>query len=132
MIDDDQVKAAEVEVVAFCQGKIYYELLASREEKGLNNVALVRIEQLYPLPEKQIDAVMKKYKNAQHHLWVQEEPENMGAWMHMLRHLRHLDWEVISRPASASPASGSPERSAKRQNHIIEQVFSKAGKVASS
>lgn len=132
VIDDTVVKAAEVDVVAFCQGKIYYELLAEREENGLNNIALVRVEQLYPLPQKQMDAVLSKYKNARKHLWVQEEPENMGAWTHILRNYRTVNLECISRPASASPASGSPARSNKRQKHIIEQVFSHAGKVTAS
>ena len=132
VIDDAEVKAADVDVVAYCQGKIYYELLAAREENGLKNIALVRVEQLYPLPQKQLDATVKKYKNAKKHLWVQEEPENMGAWMHMLRNYRTVPLDCISRPASASPASGSPERSKKRQNHIIEQVFSHAGKVTAS
>ncbi|NND95280.1 MAG: 2-oxoglutarate dehydrogenase E1 component [Flavobacteriales bacterium] len=132
VIDDSSVKPVEVQVVAFCQGKIYYELLAEREENGLKNIALVRVEQLYPLPQKQLDSVVKRYKNAKKHLWVQEEPENMGAWTHMLRTYRTIPLECISRPASASPASGSPARSNKRQRHIIEQVFSHAGKVTAS
>jgi 2-oxoglutarate dehydrogenase E1 component len=132
VIDDAVVKPADVDVIAFCQGKIYYELLAERESNGLKNIALVRVEQLYPLPQKQLDAVVKRYKNAKKHLWVQEEPENMGAWTHMLRTYRTVNLECISRPASASPASGSPARSNKRQKHIIEQVFSHAGKVATS
>ncbi len=132
VIDDSVVKAVDVDVVAFCQGKIYYELLDEREKNGLNNVAIVRVEQLYPLPQKQLDAVLKRYKNAKKHLWVQEEPENMGAWTHMLRNFRTVQLDCISRPASASPASGSPERSKKRQRHIIDQVFSHAGKVTTS
>ena len=129
VIDDSMVKASDVEVVALCQGKIYYELLAEREANGLTNIALVRVEQLYPLPEKQLDAIMKKYKKAKKHLWVQEEPENMGAWTHMLRTYRTVSLDCVSRPASGSPASGSSVRSAKRQRSIIDTVFAHAGKV---
>lgn len=132
VIDDSMVKASDVDVVAFCQGKIYYELLSERETNGLKNIALVRIEQLYPLPEKQLDTILKKYKTAKKHLWVQEEPENMGAWTHMLRTYRSVQLECVSRPASASPASGSPVRSNKRQRNIIDTVFAHAGKVASN
>jgi 2-oxoglutarate dehydrogenase E1 component len=129
VIDDSIVKATDVEVVALCQGKIYYELLAEREETGLKNIALIRIEQLYPLPQKKLDAIIKKYKNAKKHLWVQEEPENMGAWTHMLRNYRTVSLDCVSRPASASPASGSSVRSARRQRTIIDTVFAHAGKV---
>lgn len=132
VIDDTDVKAKDVDVVAFCQGKIFYELLDEREQNGMNNVAIVRVEQLYPLPQKQLDAVLKRYPNAKKHLWVQEEPENMGAWTHMLRNFRSVQLDCISRPASASPATGSPVRSKKRQRHIIDQVFSHAGKVTAS
>jgi 2-oxoglutarate dehydrogenase E1 component len=123
---DDDVEAKEVRTVAFCQGKIYYELLAEKEELGSKDVALVRVEQLYPFPEKQLDAVIEQYSNAEEHLWVQEEPENMGAWMHMLRHYRKVPLKCIRRSASASPASGSPQRSDKRQRAIIDAVFEKS------
>jgi len=123
--DDPTAKAAKVDKVVFCQGKIYYELLAKKEELKANNIAIVRLEQLYPLPIKQIDKIIAKYKKAKRLIWVQEEPENMGAWTFLLRKLRHINLEVISRPESASPASGSPARAEKRQNKIITEVFKK-------
>jgi 2-oxoglutarate dehydrogenase E1 component len=132
LIDDSTAKAANVDVVTLCQGKIYYELLAALEANNIKNMALVRLEQLYPLPYDQLTAVMKKYKKAKKHLWVQEEPENMGAWTHLLRNYRDVNLECISRPASASPASGSSERSANRQAKIIEEVLAHAGKVTAS
>ena len=132
VIDDHTAKANDVKSVVFCQGKVYYELLAEKEALKAKDVALVRIEQMYPLPDKQMDAVVKKYKNAEKHLWVQEEPENMGAWTHMLRSYRNVNWQCVSRPASASPASGSPERSAKRQRAIIDEVFKKSKKKATA
>ncbi|MFT4660082.1 MAG: 2-oxoglutarate dehydrogenase E1 component [Patiriisocius sp.] len=125
VFDDPTAKATTVDKLVFCQGKIYYELLAKKEELKAKNVAIVRLEQLYPLPTKQIDKIITKYKKAKKILWVQEEPENMGAWSFLLRKLRHINLELISRPESASPASGSPARAEKRQTAIINKVFKK-------
>lgn len=125
VIDDSTATIKDVTKVVFCQGKIYYELLAEKEEKKAKHVAIVRLEQLYPLPQKQIDKIVKRYKNAKERFWVQEEPENMGAWTYLLRKMNPLDWKLISRPESASPASGSPARAAKRQERIINSVFKK-------
>jgi len=127
LIDDSTAKAADVTVVVFCQGKIYYELLEEKESNKLQNLAIVRVEQLYPLPAEQMDKVLNKYSKAKSHLWVQEEPENMGPWTHILRTYKTRALECISRPASASPASGSPVRSAKRQRAILDAVLKKAG-----
>ena len=125
LIDDPEAKATKVDRVVFCQGKIYYELLARKEELKASNVAIIRLEQLYPLPLKKIDKVITKYKKAKRIIWVQEEPENMGAWTFLLRKLRHINLEIICRPESASPASGSSKRAAKRQEKIITTVFKK-------
>ncbi len=125
VIDDPKAKVTKVDKLVFCQGKLYYELLAKKEEKKADNVALVRLEQMYPLPEKQINKIIAKYKKAKKIIWAQEEPENMGAWTFMLRKLRHIPFELISRPESAAPASGSPARAAKRQEAIINKVFKK-------
>ena len=86
------------------------------EKKNRNDVAIVRLEQLYPLPKTQINTVIEKYNPAQL-IWAQEEPENMGAWSHILRNLRNLPFEVVARSESAATASGSSKRSAKRQNN---------------
>lgn len=123
VIDDTNVEAKNVKTLAFCSGKLYYELEAEREKRNRNNIAFVRIEQLYPLPHKQLKAIIEKYNKAEKYLWVQEEPENMGAWTHMLRHFRDVKLDVISRHASAAPASGSSKRAAKRQQEIIEKTF---------
>jgi 2-oxoglutarate dehydrogenase E1 component len=127
VIDDAQAEPADVTVLVFCQGKIYYELLEEKEKNNLKNLAIVRVEQLYPLPDEQMDKAVKKYSKAKHLLWVQEEPENMGPWTHILRTYKTQTLECISRPASASPASGSPVRSAKRQRAILDAVLGKAG-----
>ena len=121
-IIDDTIESSSVKKLVLCSGKFYYELLHEREENNRNDVAIVRMEQLYPLPEKQINAIIKKY-NPEQLIWAQEEPENMGAWSHILRNLRHLPFEVLARSESAATASGSSKRSAKRQKTIIEQVF---------
>ncbi|MBN4061842.1 2-oxoglutarate dehydrogenase E1 component, partial [Bacteroidales bacterium AH-315-I05] len=107
VIDDDAVNVKNVEKIVFCSGKIYYDLIEQREKKKIKNIAFVRIEQLYPLAYTQLENIISKYENAQEWLWVQEEPENMGAWTHMMRHFKHKPLRVISRPESATPATGS-------------------------
>ena len=122
LIDDLQVKSSEVEKIIFCSGKIYYELLQEREKIGRMDLALVRLEQLYPLPEEQINKVLEKYKGKPL-IWVQEEPKNMGAWTHILNRLQHLPFELIASRPSAAAASGSSKQAAHRQRLIIEEVF---------
>ena len=122
LFDDTAVKPSSVEKVVFCSGKIYYELLQEREKLGRLDVALIRLEQLYPLPEKKINAVLEKY-NGKPLIWVQEEPKNMGAWTHILNRLQHLPFELIASRPSAATASGSSKQAAHRQRLIIEEVF---------
>ena len=123
LIDDPEADAETVTRLAFCSGKVYYELIEEREKLGVKNIAFVRLEQLYPLPYEAIQEVLSKYKNAEKYLWVQEEPANMGAWTHILVHLPDIQWELASQKASAAPATGSSARAAKRQREIIETVF---------
>jgi 2-oxoglutarate dehydrogenase E1 component len=123
VIDDKYVDAASVKRVVFCTGKIYYDLLARQQELGANDVAIVRIEQLHPLPQQQIDAVIARYPNAVLHLWVQEEPENMGAWYYIQNQLTNINLIPIARLASGSPATGLAKLHAVGQNEIINKVF---------
>ncbi len=125
VIDDASAKAKEVKKVVFCSGKIYYELLDRKEEDKATEVALVRLEQFYPFPEKQVNKIIEKYSNAKEVIWAQEEPENMGGWSFVMRHFKGVDLRLISRLASASPASGSSKVFAKRQAAIIDEVFEK-------
>lgn len=104
VIDDATAKADKVERLVLCSGKLYYELLAKKEELNDEKVALVRLEQLYPLQMDQLDAVFEKYSNAKEFIWAQEEPENMGAWSYILRNLRDRNPQVISPVASGAPA----------------------------
>lgn len=129
IIDDAEVNPKEVEKVVLCSGKIYYELAAKRRELQVNSIALVRLEQLFPFPSQQMHALVEKYGKAESFVWVQEEPENMGAWGYLLRVLRkgnpkNFNLDVIAHPASASPATGSPKLASIRQKAIIEKVFS--------
>jgi 2-oxoglutarate dehydrogenase E1 component len=125
VIDDPSVQdPGQVKKIAFCQGKIYYELLQKKEELEAEDTAIVRIEQIYPFPMAQVKELLERYKNADDYIWVQEEPENMGAWGFMLREVvPEVPMRRISREASASPASGSPKRFEDRQQRIINELF---------
>lgn len=126
VIDDPKANPDKVEKLVFCSGKLYYDLIEEQEKNGSEDVAIVRVEQLFPLPKTQLDNAIRKYKNAKRWLWVQEEPENMGAWPMVVRLYRRVQLAVISRPASGTPATGSPARHSANQRSIIEQVFEKA------
>lgn len=125
IIDDELVDSKEVKSVVCCSGKLFYELRKARDAKEIKDIAIVRIEQLYPFPQKQFDALMDKYEGSDSLTWIQEEPENMGAWRYIKTTTNQAEqWDVISRNASASPASGSSKVFANRQNKIIEQMLS--------
>ena len=123
LIDDAGVDPNEVRTVVFTQGKVHYDLAEHREKNGLADTALIRIEQLHPLPAERMREVIAKYAKAERYLWVQEEPRNMGAWQYIAMNFKDVDWEVISRPASGAPATGSSKRSSKQQQAIIEKAF---------
>lgn len=125
VIDDDNITEKTVSRLVLCTGKIYYDLLARKEELNATNVALVRIEQLHPFPRKQLAAILKKYENVKLKLWVQEEPENMGAWNYIRSMLPFEHIVPIARLASASPATGLAGLHNVGQNEIIEKVFKK-------
>ncbi|HMC98307.1 MAG TPA: 2-oxoglutarate dehydrogenase E1 component, partial [Flavobacteriales bacterium] len=126
LIDDAAADAKQVRTVILTQGKIHYDLAEHREKNGITDTALVRIEQLHPLPVERMREVVKKYAKAERYLWVQEEPQNMGAWPYMLMNFTEVKWECISRAASGAPATGSSKRSANQQIAIIEKAFSKS------
>ena len=126
IIDDASVDAKAVRTVIFTQGKVHYDLAEHREKNGITDTALVRLEQIHPLPVEQMRAVFKKYAQAERYIWVQEEPLNMGAWQYIAMNATEVKWEVIARPASGAPATGSSKRSANQQIAIIEQAFAKS------
>ena len=122
-IIDTNKSATGIKRVLICTGKIYYDLLAYQEENKIKNIAIVRLEQLYPLPEKQINELFKKYKSVKDILWVQEEPENMGFWAHINRFLHSYGIRNLSRKASATPATGNSKVHQRIQNQLIEDAF---------
>jgi len=128
VLDDTSVNKKEVNTVVFCSGKVYYEILEAKEKAQTGeNIAVVRLEQLYPLPEKQIREIVKAYGKNAKLIWAQEEPENMGAWGYIMRVLRDLNMEVIALPASASPATGSPKVHERRMTDMLDRILSHAG-----
>lgn len=122
VIGDDKVTGKKAKRLLLCTGKVYYDLLQAREENKIKDVAIVRIEQLYPYPQTQIDAILKDYTKAEKY-WVQEEPQNMGAWNFMLGYMRKVDIDPISRPASASPATGYKKKHDMQQAEIISTAL---------
>jgi 2-oxoglutarate dehydrogenase E1 component len=129
IFDDVSADAKAIKKIVFSFGKIYYDLLAKKEELKNTDTALIRIEQMYPFPKKQFSAILEKYKGATEFLWVQEEPHNMGAWGYLLRtvspYLKGGQLKCIARPESASPATGSKKVHEAQQKEILEKVFVK-------
>jgi 2-oxoglutarate decarboxylase len=115
--------------VVFCSGKIYYDLLAAREQRKADYVALARIEQLYPFAAGQVRDVLARYPDTAEVVWVQEEPRNMGAWHFMEEQFRavlegaHRDIRYVGRPESASPATGSGHRHQQEQSEVVNDAF---------
>lgn len=128
LIDDATASADKVERLVMCSGKLYYELLEKKEELKDEKIALVRLEQLYPLDKEKIDAIFNKYAKAKEFVWAQEEPENMGAWTFILKNFRERNPQVIATPASGSPAPGSHKKFEIIQNEVINKVFHTHGK----
>ena len=123
VLPDTTVKAKEVKRVVLCTGKVYFDLEEAREKEKNTQVALVRLEQLHPLPKKQIFDVLKSYKGAEV-VWVQEEPENMGYWNYLLRLLyQELPMRVIARKSSASPATGYNKVHVEEQRNLVAQAL---------
>lgn len=123
VIKDTAVDAKKVKRVILCSGKIYYDLDEAREKEKVEDVAIVRIEQIHPLPKKQIVDVLAEYKGAEV-VWVQEEPENMGYWNYILRLLfKELPMDVIARKSSASPATGYNKVHVEEQKTIVAKAL---------
>lgn len=120
---DDILNPKNVTKLVFCMGKFYYDLLAEREKLGREDVALVRIEQLFPLHLEKMQQVIDRYPNVTEYVWAQEEPRNMGAWSHMLERFDLVRLQVASRKYYAVPAAGSSTRFKKRHQKVIDSVF---------
>lgn len=122
---DDTIEPENVKKLVFCTGKFYYDLLAERTLLERDDVALVRIEQLFPLHLEKLQQVIDKYPNVDKYVWAQEEPENMGAWSYMLQRFRLVTLDVASQPFYSVPAAGSSARFKRRHKRIIDKVFDK-------
>ncbi|MCB9060791.1 MAG: 2-oxoglutarate dehydrogenase E1 component [Halobacteriovoraceae bacterium] len=122
IIDDSFAKKTKVKRVLMCTGKVYFDLLEKQLADKRDDIAIVRLEQLYPLADKQLKAILKKYSKAEF-IWVQEEPENMGYWTYLLRYKEFRGFEIISRKISASPASGFASVHKKEQEDIVTRSF---------
>ncbi|MCC5858773.1 MAG: 2-oxoglutarate dehydrogenase E1 component [Ectothiorhodospiraceae bacterium] len=130
VIDEvDDIKAREVERVILCSGKVYFDLLAERRKRELGNVAIIRIEQLYPFPEEELSALLRRrYTKASTVVWCQEEPKNQGAWYSSQHHFRNCmkDGQELcyaGREASASPAVGYPRLHHEQQRQLVEEAL---------
>ena len=123
IIDDHEANANGTDSLVLCSGKIYYEMKQKAKDLNVKNMAFVRVEQLYPWPEDQLNKIREKY-NAKNLIWAQEEPANMGAWTHVAMQLRNENIKGICRPASAASAEGSKNLHEKRLEILFQEIFS--------
>ncbi len=121
--DDPDTEVDEVRRLVLCSGKIYYDLLARKQKLGVKDIALVRLEQVFPFPDKKITHILKKYPNNMLTLWVQEEPENMGAWYYIRNTIKNTEVIPVTRQPSGSPATGLHKLHELSQKEIIDKVF---------
>jgi len=123
LIDDNTVNPVDVKRVVFCSGKLYYDLVDHREKTNAFNTALIRLEQIYPLPLERLREVIARYPNATRYVWSQEEPANMGAWSYIMRNFKEVELLMVARPESGTPATGSARLHVLRQQKIIDKSF---------
>ncbi len=123
VMDDPAVSPDSVKTVLFCSGKVYYELLQHQEENERSDVAIVRLEQYYPFPEEGVSRIVEKYNIAERFVWVQEEPENMGAWSYLQRKCDLVELDLVARRARSSPATGFHKQHVTEQEQIIQRAF---------
>ena len=125
VIDDSGANPKKVNRVLICSGKIYYDLLEKQKVDKRADVAIIRLEQLYPTPFEELNAIKSKYKEAKTYIWVQEEPENMGPWPYICRKFRNseFNFELISRKESSSTATGYSKQHIAQQLYIVGKAF---------
>ena len=122
--DDAQADPKKVKRVLVCSGKVYYDLLKRQQDEKRSDIAILRLEQIYPFPKQQFEALRNKYAKAEL-MWVQEEPRNMGAWSYLVSNYGEYGWKLSGRPSAASPATGFPKRHEKEQQEIVDVAFGK-------
>ena len=132
VIGDSTAVGNNIHRVLMCSGKVYYDLIAKREEIGHNDVAIIRLEQLYPFPLQRLNDVLQRYSDNAEIYWVQEEPENMGAWNFVEEQLQELivgkkrPLKYVGRLLAASPAAGAHKVHAEQQSQLVEEAFATA------
>ena len=131
VIDDEIDDLKSITKVVMCSGKVFYDLSKKRNDKEIKNIAIIRIEQLYPFPYDDLEEILTKYENANEFIWCQEEPLNQGAWFsHRHRIQRVLDRlgesnevNLVSRPAAAAPAVGLMKLHLQQQEDLINEAI---------
>ena len=132
VIDDEIKKNENVKKVIMCSGKVYYDLVNKRDKEKLDDIAIIRIEQLYPFPYDDLEEILTKYQNVEEYIWCQEEPQNQGAWFshrHRIQRVldrldKGMDVDLISREAAAAPAVGMMKLHLKQQEDLINEAIS--------
>src|SRR5690606_40501897 len=122
---DPAVDNNNVQSLVFFTGKFYYDLVSERQENGRDDIAFVRIEQLFPLPVDQLKEIIASYPNVDDYVWAQEEPRNMGAYGYMLVNFTDVKFRLAAPKAYSAPAAGSYARAKKRHAVAIAMVFDK-------
>jgi 2-oxoglutarate dehydrogenase E1 component len=125
VLDDKDIDKSKIDTLVLCSGKFYYEAKVEAEKRGVENAAFIRMEQMYPFPEKQLKAVLDTYSNAKKKIWAQEEPENMGPWSYVAMKLRGEALDIVSRKPSSAPAAGSSETHKRRLEDLFNGLFHK-------
>ena len=124
IIFENEIPVKNTKTLVFCTGKFYYDLIDEREKQGRDDVAIIRLEQLFPLPKKEIENILADYNHVSDVVWAQEEPRNMGAWSHLLLHLPAAQqFRVASRRFYGTPAAGSATRFKRRHQQVLDYVF---------
>ncbi len=127
---DDKIEASKVKRVIACSGKVYYDLVNARKTRGVSDVAIVRVEQMYPFPHKSFATELKKFSNATEIVWAQDEPQNQGPWFQIQHNIfENMDegqrLAYAGRPASAAPAVGYSDKHVAQQKELLDTAFSK-------
>ena len=124
VILENDIPVKNTKTLVFCTGKFYYDLIDEREKQSRDDVAIIRLEQLFPLPKKEIENILADYGHVSDVVWAQEEPRNMGAWSHLLLHLPAAQqFRVASRRFYGTPAAGSATRFKRRHQQVLDYVF---------
>ena len=127
IILENEIPVKNTKTLVFCTGKFYYDLIDEREKQGRDDVAIIRLEQLFPLPKNQIEKILADYAHVSDVVWAQEEPRNMGAWSHLLLHLPAAQqFRVASRRFYGTPAAGSATRFKRRHQQVLDYVFDRS------